>query len=79
MVKYGMTPMQAIQAATINAADLLGKRHSLGSLKTGKYADLIAVEGDPLTDISILENVSLVIKEGKIVKSPDASKDKTSP
>ena len=79
MVKYGMTPIQAIQAATINAADLLGKRDFLGSLKTGKYADLIAVEGDPLTDISILEHVSFVIKEGKIVKSPDASKDRANP
>src|SRR5579872_650907 len=69
MVKYGMTPIQAIQAATINAADLLGKRDSLGSLRAGKYADLIAVEGNPLSDISILERVVFVMKDGKIFKA----------
>ena len=68
MVKYGMTPMQAIQAATVNAADLLGKRDSLGSIKPGKYADLIAVSGDPLTDVSVLERVEFVMKEGKVYK-----------
>ena len=55
MVKYGMTPMQAIQAATSNAADLLGRTNELGSIKPGKYADLIAVSGDPLADIRLLE------------------------
>ncbi len=68
MVKYGMTPMQAIQAASINAADLLGKRDLVGSLKPGKYADLIAVSGDPLTDVSVLERVEFVMKEGRIYK-----------
>jgi len=68
MVKYGMTPMQAIQAATTNAADLLGKSDLLGSLKPGKYADLIAVTGDPLKDVSILENVDFVMKEGQVYK-----------
>ena len=68
MVKYGMTPMQAIQAATTNAANLLGKSNLLGSLKPGKYADLIAVTGDPLKDVSILENVDLVMKEGQVYK-----------
>src|SRR5262249_25847850 len=67
MVKYGMTPMQAIQAATVNAADLLGKRE-LGSIEPGKYADLIAVTGDPLTDITVLEHVEFVMKEGKVYK-----------
>src|SRR5579872_6062976 len=69
MVKYGMTSMQAIQAATINAADLLGKPDVPGSLKGGKYADLIAVEGNPLSDISILERVVFVMKDGKIFKA----------
>jgi imidazolonepropionase-like amidohydrolase len=66
MVKYGMTPMQAIQAATHNAADLLGKSELLGSLLPGKYADVIAVSGDPLADISLLEHAAFVMKEGKV-------------
>jgi imidazolonepropionase-like amidohydrolase len=69
MVKYGMTPMQAIQAATSNAADLLGHASELGSIKVGKYADLIAVSGDPLKDISLLERVEFVMKGGKVYKS----------
>jgi imidazolonepropionase-like amidohydrolase len=68
MVKYGMTPMQAIQAATTNAADLLGHSDVLGSIKPGKYADIVAVSGDPLADISVLENVQFVMKEGKVYK-----------
>ena len=68
MVKYGMTPMQALQSATSNAADLLGKSDVLGSLKPGKYADIIAVSGNPLDDVRILENVKFVMKEGQIYK-----------
>ena len=68
MVKYGMTPMQAIQSATSNAADLLGKSKLLGAVKSGRYADLVAVEGDPLADISLLENVRFVMKDGKVYK-----------
>ena len=68
MVKYGMTPMQAIQSATSNAADLLGKSEFFGSLKPGKYADIIAVSGNPLDDVRLLENVRFVMKEGKIYK-----------
>jgi imidazolonepropionase-like amidohydrolase len=68
MVRYGMTPMQAIQSATKNAADLLGKSDLLGSLQPGKYADIIAVSGDPLENIRVLENVKFVMKEGKIYK-----------
>ena len=73
MVKYGMTPMQAIQAATSNAADLLGHANEVGSIKAGKYADLIAVSGDPLKDISLLERVEFVMKDGKVYKSAGAS------
>jgi len=68
MVRYGMTPMQAIQAATVNAADLLGKSNLVGSLKPGKYADLIAVGGDPLANVSVLENIDFVMKEGRVYK-----------
>jgi imidazolonepropionase-like amidohydrolase len=68
MVKYGMTPMQAIQSATRNAADLLGKSAVLGSLKPGKYADVVAVSGNPLDDISVLEHVKFVMKDGKVYK-----------
>jgi imidazolonepropionase-like amidohydrolase len=68
MVKYGMTPMQAIQSATSSAADLLGKSDVLGSLKPGKYADIIGVSGNPLDDIRLLENVKFVMKEGQIYK-----------
>jgi imidazolonepropionase-like amidohydrolase len=70
MVKYGMTPMQAIQAATSSAADLLGHSKEVGSIKPGKFADLIAVSRDPLKDISVLENVEFVMKDGAVYKSP---------
>ena len=68
MVKYGMSPMQAIQSATSSAADLLGHSDVLGSIRPGKYADVIAVAGDPLQDVRVLENVSFVMKDGKIYK-----------
>jgi imidazolonepropionase-like amidohydrolase len=68
MVKYGMTPMQAIQAATVNAADLIGHPELIGSITVGKSADLIAVHGDPLADIHALEHVSFVMKEGTVYK-----------
>ncbi|MES2072178.1 MAG: amidohydrolase family protein [Pseudomonadota bacterium] len=68
MVKYGMTPMQAIQAATINAADLLGLKKDVGSIKAGKFADIIAVFADPLTDVTKLTEVGFVMKGGQPVK-----------
>ncbi|MGB9401971.1 MAG: amidohydrolase family protein [Candidatus Acidiferrales bacterium] len=68
MVKLGLTPLQAIQAATINAADLIGWTDRVGTLEPGKYADLIAVDGDPLADTAILENVKFVMKGGEIAK-----------
>ena len=69
MVKYGLTPMQAIQSATINAADLLGWKEKTGSLAKGKWADLVAVEGDVLKDITVLEHISFVMKDGKVYKN----------
>lgn len=68
MVQYGMTPMQAIQSATSAAADLLGHAREVGSIKAGKYADVIAVAGDPLKDIRVLEDVWFVMKDGKVYK-----------
>jgi imidazolonepropionase-like amidohydrolase len=63
-----MTSAQAIRSATSVAADLLGRSHDLGTLQAGRYADLIAVRGDPLSDIRVLESVPFVMKGGKIVK-----------
>jgi imidazolonepropionase-like amidohydrolase len=68
MVKYGMTPMQAIQSATVNAADLIGHSELFGSIAAGKSADIVAVKGDPLADIQVLEHVSFVMKEGTVYK-----------
>ena len=71
MVKYGMTPMQAIQSATTSAADLLGHSDIVGSIKPGKFADVIAVSGDPLQDVSALEKVAFVMKDGKVYKQEE--------
>ena len=68
MVQYGMTAMQAIQAATISAADLMGWKESVGSLSAGKYADLIAVNGDPLADVTQLTRVTFVMKGGAVIR-----------
>jgi imidazolonepropionase-like amidohydrolase len=68
-VKLGMTPAQAIQTATVNAADLLGWSDKVGSLDAGKWADLIAVDGDPLQDVTTLEQVKFVMKGGAVVKN----------
>ena len=69
MVEWGMTPIEAIQAATRNAAEALGRTADVGAIAPGRYADLIAVAGDPLSDIHTLEKVTLVIKGGQVVKS----------
>jgi imidazolonepropionase-like amidohydrolase len=70
MVKYGMTSMQAIQSATISAADLMQWKDSVGSLAPGKYADVIAVEGDALADLKSFMKVAFVMKGGTVYKSP---------
>ena len=69
MVDNGMNEMQAIRSATVHAADLLGETETLGSLEVGKAADIVAVKGNPLEDITLLENISFVMKEGKVIKS----------
>ena len=68
MLKYGMNSMQAIQSATINAADLLGWKDKVGSITAGKYADLIAVEGDAAADATLLTKVKFVMKGGTVVR-----------
>jgi imidazolonepropionase-like amidohydrolase len=70
MIRWGLTPMQAIQAATVNAADLLGWSDRVGRIAPGLYADLIAVDGDPLQDISSRERVRFVMKGGRVYKGP---------
>lgn len=74
MVRYGLSPMQAIQSATVNAADLIGWADRVGSLEPGKFADLIAVQGDPTTDVTVLEHVQFVMKGGQVVKNELAKK-----
>lgn len=66
MVEAGMPPMEAIKAATVNAADLLGISDQAGSIVKGKFADIVAVDGDPLVDIKTMKNIAFVMKEGKI-------------
>lgn len=68
MVRFGMTPMEAIEAATVNAADLLGVSDIAGTLEPGKSADIIAVKGDPLADIKVLKSVKFVMARGEVVK-----------
>ena len=68
MVKNGMTPVQALEAATVNAADLLGLSADVGTLEPGKRADLIAVDGDPLADVTVLKRVPFVMKDGAVFK-----------
>ncbi|MFN3960024.1 MAG: amidohydrolase family protein [Parvularculaceae bacterium] len=67
MVTYGMTPMQAIRSATIEAAELLGSRNDVGSIAPGRYADMIAVDGDPLADVAVLTGDKTVMKGGVLV------------
>src|SRR5207249_1422070 len=74
LVEFGLTPLQAIQSATVQAAGLLGQSEKLGALAPGMFADLIAVSSDPLKDVTILEHVAFVMKGGLVYK--DLPKDK---
>jgi len=72
LTKRGLTPLEAIQAATVNAAELLGWQDRVGAIEAGKYADLIAVDGDPLSDITVVQRVKFVMKGGTVVKGTAA-------
>jgi imidazolonepropionase-like amidohydrolase len=69
MVKFGMTPMDAIRSATSRAAELLDQQGQIGEIRTGAFADIIAVDGDPLADIKQLEHVRFVMRGGKVFKN----------
>ena len=68
MVQWGMTPMQAIQAATVTAAEALGRSSDVGAIAVGRYGDLIAVDGDPLAEVALLQKTSFVMKGGSVFK-----------
>jgi imidazolonepropionase-like amidohydrolase len=68
MVQWGMTPMQAIQAATVTAAEALGRSADVGAIAVGRYGDFIAVDGDPLADVALLQKTSFVMKGGSVIK-----------
>jgi imidazolonepropionase-like amidohydrolase len=70
MVRYGMTPLQAIQAATRNAAEALGREKDVGAIAVGRFGDLVAVSGDPLRDPAVLASPEAVVKGGQLVKGP---------
>lgn len=69
-VELGLPPIEAIRAATVNAADLMGWQDRVGAIEPGKFADVIAVDGDPLADITVLQNVKFVMKGGAVIKYP---------
>lgn len=71
MVQHGMTPATAIEAATVNAADLLGLAEEVGTLEPGRRADIIAVDGDPLSDVTVLKDVDFVMRDGRVYKHED--------
>ena len=77
MVELGMTPMQAIQSATSRAAELLDKKGQLGVIAPGALADVVAVAGDPVANIKVLENVGFVMKDGKVFKDEVNNKRQT--
>jgi imidazolonepropionase-like amidohydrolase len=68
MVKWGMTPLEAMRASTLSAAKLLGIENEVGSIEVGKFADIVAVNGDPFSDVTVLERVDFVMKGGVVVR-----------
>ena len=70
MVKFGMTPAQALKSATVTASELLGMQDKIGTIEPGKLADIVAVPGDPKADVSVMENVDFVMKGGVVYRKP---------
>jgi imidazolonepropionase-like amidohydrolase len=70
MVDYGMKPIEAIRSATVRASELIRMDRQVGTIEPGKFADIVAVEGDPLADIDALQRVRFVMKGGQVYKSP---------
>jgi imidazolonepropionase-like amidohydrolase len=70
MVKFGMTPAQALRSATASAAELLGMQDKVGTIEPGKWADIVAVPGDPLVNIGVMERVDFVMKGGVVYRKP---------
>jgi len=70
LVRGGMSPIEALRAATINGAELLGRSKDIGAIEPGKFADIVAVDGDPLSDITVMEKVTFVMKGGEVYKPP---------
>jgi imidazolonepropionase-like amidohydrolase len=69
LAKIGMRPLDIIRAVTVNAAEMLGWQDKVGAVEAGKFADLVAVAGDPITDISELERIRFVMKDGQVVRN----------
>jgi imidazolonepropionase-like amidohydrolase len=69
-VKYGQTPAEALRSATVVASELLGMQKEIGTIEPGKLADIVAVKGDPLSDITVLEHVDFVMKGGVVFGKP---------
>jgi imidazolonepropionase-like amidohydrolase len=70
MVQWGASPLQALQSATLNAAEALGQTGQVGQIKTGAWADLVGVRGDPLSDVRVLEKPVFVMKGGQTIRKP---------
>ena len=70
LVRGGLSTLGALQAATINAATMLEKDKDVGTLEPGRFADVVAVKGDPLSDITVIEHVAFVMQGGKVIKDP---------
>jgi len=69
MTRRGLSPLEALRAATTSAAELIGWPDDVGAVEVGKFADLIAVQGDPTVDITVLQHVKFVMKDGRIIKN----------